>query len=77
MGRELVGKRTRKGTEANLMRCDKEWKGGGEGEGEGGGGGRGRMFHLDRVRAIVGKGFDRRLASPLWQFSVSCRIPTH
>lgn len=44
MGRELVGKRTRKGTEANLMRCDKEWKGGGEGEGEGGGGGGGECF---------------------------------
>lgn len=41
MGRELIGKRTRKGTEANLMRCDKEWKGGGEGEGEGEGGGGG------------------------------------
>lgn len=50
MGRELVGKRTRKGTEANLMRCDKEWKEGGGGRG---------VFHLDRVRAIVGKGFDR------------------
>lgn len=39
------------------MRCDKEWKGG-----DGGGGDeRATGFHLDRVRAIVGKGFDRRL----------------
>lgn len=66
------------GTEANLMRCDKESngrKGGKRGRA------RGTRFHLDQrceERADRAKGSTGESGlPPLWQFSVSCRIPTH
>lgn len=64
-----IGWEARTGTEANLMRCDKEWRGDGTREGDGVSPRSGARDRGQRVRSAA--------HSPLWQFSVSCRIPTH